>query len=64
VVTPLIFQVSLVAALIGSAPVFDLCDAREKRFLVDLIQEEVDLMHDRPLPELHTLLLAFERICV
>jgi hypothetical protein len=54
---------SVVPALIDSTPVFDLCDAREKRFLYDLMQEEeLDLVYDHPLPELHALLLALERM--
>jgi hypothetical protein len=43
--------------------VFDLCDAREKRFLRDLIQEEPDVMCDHPIPELYALLVALERMC-
>ena len=39
---------------------FDLCDAREKRFLYDVMQEEPHLVHDHPIPELHALLIALE----
>jgi hypothetical protein len=42
--------------------VFDLCDAREKRFLYDLMEIEPRVVHDHPLPELHALLLALERM--
>jgi hypothetical protein len=41
---------------------FDLCDAREKRFLYDLMQAEPHLVHDHPIPELHALLLSLERM--
>ena len=43
-------------------PVFDLCDVREKRFLCDLMATEPRVVHDHPLPELHALLLALERM--
>ena len=42
--------------------VFDLYDAREKRFLCDLMETEPRVVHDHPLPELHALLLALERL--
>jgi hypothetical protein len=41
--------------------VFDLCSAREKRFLVDLMQEEPGAL-DHPIPELYALLRAIERM--
>ena len=48
---------------IDSAPVFDLCDAREKRFLLDLIQQEKPgALDDHPVPELYALLRAIERM--
>jgi hypothetical protein len=47
---------------IDNAPVFDLCDARERRFLLDLMQEDSLVLDDHPLPELHALLLALERM--
>jgi hypothetical protein len=40
----------------------DLCDAREKRFLYDLMHADPRLVHDHPIPELHALLLALERM--
>jgi hypothetical protein len=46
-----------------TAPVFDLCDARELRFLLDLIaQEEPDALDEHPMPELYVLLRAIERM--
>ena len=42
--------------------VVDLCSAREKRFLVDLMQEEPRVLDGHPLPELHALLFALERM--
>lgn len=49
--------------LIDSAPVFDLCSAREQRFLLDLIQqEEPAALDDHPMPELYALLRAIERM--
>jgi hypothetical protein len=54
---------TIVPAGIDNAPVFDLCDARERRFLLELMQEEnQDVVYDHPLPELHALLLALERM--
>jgi hypothetical protein len=48
---------------IDSAPVFTLCNAREKRFLLDLIaQEEPGALDDHPIPELHVLLRAIEHM--
>ena len=47
---------------IDHAPVFDLCNAREKRFLDDLMREAPLALDDHPLPELHALLLALERM--
>jgi hypothetical protein len=48
---------------IDSAPVFDLCGAPEKRFLLDLIaQEEPGALDDHPIPELYALLRAIERM--
>src|SRR5512134_2224241 len=42
---------------------FDLCDARARRFLLDLIaQEEPGALDDHPMPELHALLRAIERM--
>ena len=42
---------------------FDLCDAREQRFLLDLIaQEEPGALDDHPMPELHVLPRAIERM--
>jgi hypothetical protein len=52
----------MVPAGIDNAPVFDLCAAREKRFLDDLMREESASLDDHPLPELHALLLALERM--
>jgi hypothetical protein len=50
-------------ALIDNAPVFDLCNAREQRFLHDLIaQEEPGALDDHPMPELYALLRAIERM--
>jgi hypothetical protein len=41
----------------------DFCDAREKRFLLDLIeQEEPGALDDHPIPELYALLRATERM--
>jgi hypothetical protein len=46
-----------------NAPVFDLCNAREQRFLLDLIQqEEPQALADHPMPELYALLQAIERM--
>jgi hypothetical protein len=46
-----------------SAPVFDLCNARERRFLLDLVaQEEPGALDDHPMPELYALLRAMERM--
>jgi|RhiMethySRZTD1v2_1073278.scaffolds.fasta_scaffold197287_2 hypothetical protein len=44
-----------------NAPVFDLCSDPEKRFLVDLMQEEPGVL-DHPIPELYALLRAVERM--
>lgn len=45
------------------APVFDLCNTCEKRFLLDLIQEQApDVVYDHPFPELDVLLRAIERM--
>jgi hypothetical protein len=53
----------IVSALIDSTPVFDLCSAPEKRFLLDLIQqEEPGALADHPIPELYALLQAIERM--
>jgi len=52
----------MVSADIDSAPVFNLCDAREKRFLYDLMQEDPDVMDDHPIPELRALLSALKRM--
>src|SRR5262245_16359481 len=53
----------MLPAGIHSAPVFDLCDEREKRFLLDLIeQEEPGVLADHPIPELYALLQAIERM--
>jgi len=53
----------MVPARIDNAPVFDLCSAREKRFLLDLIQqEEPGARDDHPIPELYALLRAMERM--
>jgi len=50
-------------ALRDNAPVFDLCNAREQRFLLDLIQQEApDALDDHPIPELYALLRAIERM--
>jgi len=46
-----------------NAPVFDLCHEREKRFLLDLMQqEEPGARADHPIPELHALLFALEHM--
>ena len=43
--------------------VFDLCDAREERFLRDLMRAaDPPAPHDHPSPELHALLRAIERM--
>jgi hypothetical protein len=43
--------------------VFDLCNAQEHRFLLDLIaQEEPGALADHPIPELYALLRAIERM--
>jgi hypothetical protein len=48
---------------IDNAPVFDLCNAREQRFLLDLIaQEEPRVLDDHPIPKLYALLRAIERM--
>jgi hypothetical protein len=48
---------------IDNAPVFDLCSAPEKHFLLDLIeQEEPGALDDHPIPELYALLRAIERM--
>jgi hypothetical protein len=48
---------------VANAPVFDLCNAPEKRFLLDLIaQEEPGALDDHPIPELYALLRAIERM--
>ena len=53
----------MVPASLDNAPVFDLCNAREKRFLLDLIaQEEPGALDDHPMPELYALLRAIERM--
>lgn len=45
------------------APVFDLCSAREKRFLLDLTeQKDPEAVDDHPIPELHALLRAIEHM--
>ena len=50
-------------APIDSAPVFDLCNAGEQRFLRDLIaQKEPGALDDHPMPELYALLRAIERM--
>jgi hypothetical protein len=52
-----------VPVLIDNAPVFDLCNAREQRFLLDLLaQEEPGALDDHPMPELYVLLRAIERM--
>jgi hypothetical protein len=44
-------------------PVFDLCNAREERFLLDLIaQDAPGALDDHPMPELYALLRAIERM--
>jgi hypothetical protein len=46
-----------------SAPLFDLCNAAEERFLRDLIEEkEPGSLNDHPMPELYALLRAIERM--
>src|SRR5688572_5283998 len=53
----------MVSAPIENAPVFDLCNAREQRFLLDLLaQEEPGALDDHPMPELYALLRAIERM--
>jgi hypothetical protein len=53
----------MVAAPVDNAPVFDLCNAQERRFLLDLIaQEEPEALADHPIPELYALLRAIERM--
>jgi hypothetical protein len=48
---------------IDNAPVFDLCSGPEKRFLLDLIeQEESGALAEHPIPELYALLRAIERM--
>jgi hypothetical protein len=48
---------------IDNALVFDLCNAREQHFLLELIQqEEPGSLDDHPLPELYALLRALERM--
>jgi hypothetical protein len=50
-------------ALVDKAPVFGLCHEREKRCLLDLIQqEEPKALDDHPIPELLVLLRAIERV--
>lgn len=52
-----------VPALIDNAPVFDLCNAPEQRFLRDLIaQKAPGALDDHPIPELYALLRAIERM--
>jgi hypothetical protein len=43
-------------------PVFDFCDAREQRFLTALMQDAPRVVSDHPMPELHALLIALERM--
>ena len=46
-----------------NTPVFDLCNAREQRFLLDLLaQEEPGALDDHPMPELYALIRAIERM--
>lgn len=46
-----------------NAPVFELCSEREERFLRDLIvQEAPEALAEHPIPELHALLQAIERM--
>src|SRR4051794_12944710 len=46
-----------------NALVFDLCSEPEKRFLLDIIeQEEPGALADHPIPELYALLQAIERM--
>ena len=46
-----------------NAPLFDLCNASEKHFLHDLIEQEVPgTLDDHPIPELYALLRAIERM--
>jgi hypothetical protein len=46
-----------------NAPLLDLCNTREQRFLLDLIaQEEPGALDDHPIPELYVLLRAIERM--
>jgi hypothetical protein len=53
----------MVSTPIDNAPVFDLCNAREQRFLRDLLaQEEPGALDDHPMPELYALLRAIERM--
>jgi len=52
----------MVPTPVDNAPVFDLCSEPEKRFLLDLIQqEEPGALADHPIPELYALLRAIER---
>jgi hypothetical protein len=53
----------VIPTLIDSAPVLDLCNAREERFLLDLIaQDAPGALDDHPMPELYALLRAIERM--
>jgi hypothetical protein len=49
-------------SFVSLSPLSYLCDARELRFLYDLMQEEPDVLDDHPLPELHALLAVLERM--
>jgi hypothetical protein len=52
----------MVPAPLDNAPVFDLCNAREQRFLYDLMAEESAALAEHPMPELYALLRAIERM--
>jgi hypothetical protein len=48
---------------VSLSPLSYLCDAREKRFLHDLIQQkEPGALVDHPMPELYAVLQAMERM--
>jgi hypothetical protein len=48
---------------LDNVPVFNLCSARERRFLLDLVaQEALGALDDHPIPELYVLLRAIERM--
>jgi hypothetical protein len=52
-----------ILALVNKVPVFDLCSGPEKRFLLDLMQQEESVaLDEHPILELYVLLRAIERM--